>query len=180
MRLMRLADGVLGFYDGRSPVAASAPIDNWVDDGALSLGICSYAVVDGVDAIVYGIREPRRDPRRSSKPFPDSKALGFLNRRSQVRVVPGEHHGFRDPAATALAMRDRGTAQIPAQLPCAFARPRDALPAALCRGRTGPLAPPRQRASGNHVVRRQMMASKPTKSASGSGSVLGGDRGAHR
>ena len=52
MRVMPLADGVLGFYDGRSPATASALIDNWVDDGALSLGICSYAVVDGVDAIV--------------------------------------------------------------------------------------------------------------------------------
>lgn len=53
MRVIRLADGVLGFYDGRSPATASAPIDNWVDDGALSLGICSYAVIDGVDAIIY-------------------------------------------------------------------------------------------------------------------------------
>jgi cyclase len=52
LRTIRLTDNVLGFYDGRGP-ATSAPIDNWVDDGALSLGICSYAVVDGVDAIVY-------------------------------------------------------------------------------------------------------------------------------
>ena len=33
--------------------AASAPIDNWVDDGALSLGICSFAILDGAEAIVY-------------------------------------------------------------------------------------------------------------------------------
>jgi cyclase len=53
LRIIRLADNLLGFYDGRGPAGLSAPIDNWVDDGALSLGICSYAVVDGADAIVY-------------------------------------------------------------------------------------------------------------------------------
>jgi cyclase len=53
MQVISLADNLLGFYDGRGPAAASAPIDNWVDDGALSLGICSFAIVDGADAIVY-------------------------------------------------------------------------------------------------------------------------------
>jgi cyclase len=53
MRVIRLSDNLLGFYDGRGPAAVSAPIDNWVDDGALSLGICSYALVDGAEAIVY-------------------------------------------------------------------------------------------------------------------------------
>ena len=50
---IRLGEHLLGFYDGRGPATVSAPIDNWVDDGALSLGICSYAILDGVDAIVY-------------------------------------------------------------------------------------------------------------------------------
>lgn len=53
MRTLRLGDNLLGFYDGRGPASASAPIDNWVYDGALSLGICSFAIVDGAEAIVY-------------------------------------------------------------------------------------------------------------------------------
>ncbi|MDX6631045.1 MAG: hypothetical protein QOH00_3291 [Gaiellales bacterium] len=53
LRIIRLSGNLLGFYDGRGPAAAAVEIDNWVDDGALSLGICSYAVVDGADAIVY-------------------------------------------------------------------------------------------------------------------------------
>ena len=53
LRIIRLSEHLLGFYDGRGPAAVSAPIDNWVDDGALSLGICSYALVDGAEAIVY-------------------------------------------------------------------------------------------------------------------------------
>ena len=52
LQIIPLTDNLIGFYDGRGP-ATSAPIDNWVDDGALSLGICSYAVLDGDEAIVY-------------------------------------------------------------------------------------------------------------------------------
>jgi cyclase len=52
MRLLHPAPDLLGFYEGRTG-AADAAIESWVDDGALSLGICSYALVDGVEAIVY-------------------------------------------------------------------------------------------------------------------------------
>jgi glyoxylase-like metal-dependent hydrolase (beta-lactamase superfamily II) len=53
LRILRLSRNLIGFYDGRIPGLRFAPEPNWVDDGALSLGICSYAVVDGTDAIVY-------------------------------------------------------------------------------------------------------------------------------
>jgi cyclase len=58
---------VLGFYEGRTGTA-DAPIESWVDDGALSLGICSYAFVDGEDAIVYDTHvsvERAREIRRT-------------------------------------------------------------------------------------------------------------------
>ena len=53
LRVLHLSRNLIGFYDGRIPGLRFAPEPNWVDDGALSLGICSYALVDGVDAIVY-------------------------------------------------------------------------------------------------------------------------------
>lgn len=53
LRVLRLSRSLIGFYDGRVAGLRFAPEPNWVDDGALSLGICSYAVVDGTDAIVY-------------------------------------------------------------------------------------------------------------------------------
>jgi cyclase len=53
LRVLRLSRELIGFYDGRVPGQRFAPQPNWVDDGALSLGICSYALVDGADAIVY-------------------------------------------------------------------------------------------------------------------------------
>jgi cyclase len=53
LHVLRLGGGLLGFYEGRTPAAADAAPASWVDDGALSLGICSFALVDGADAIVY-------------------------------------------------------------------------------------------------------------------------------
>ena len=53
VRTLRLSEHLLGFYDGRVPGQRFADAPNWIDDGALSLGICTYALVDGADAIVY-------------------------------------------------------------------------------------------------------------------------------
>jgi len=54
MRLLRPAPNILGFYDGRvdgERLWSDEP--NWLDDGAYTLGICSYAIVDGSQALVY-------------------------------------------------------------------------------------------------------------------------------
>jgi cyclase len=54
LRILRPAPNVIAFYDGRVPgVRAYAETANWVDDGAYSLGVASYAVVDGTEALVY-------------------------------------------------------------------------------------------------------------------------------
>ncbi|UCI09150.1 MBL fold metallo-hydrolase [Mesorhizobium sp. B1-1-8] len=54
MRLVRPAPNVLAFYDGRVDGArAWSDGPNWLDDGAYALGICTYAIVDGYQALVY-------------------------------------------------------------------------------------------------------------------------------
>lgn len=54
LRVLEPAPGVLAFYDGRIPgVRLHGPQENWLDDGAFALGIASYAVMDGDDALVY-------------------------------------------------------------------------------------------------------------------------------
>jgi cyclase len=53
MRIFRPAEGIFAFYDGRIDGYRYAEGPNWVDDGALSLGISSYAIVDGSEALVY-------------------------------------------------------------------------------------------------------------------------------
>ncbi len=53
MRVLHPAPGVVAFYDGRVDGYRFAPDPNWVDEGALSLGIASYAIFEGDEAIVY-------------------------------------------------------------------------------------------------------------------------------
>lgn len=53
MRILRPRPHVVGFYDGRDGEPRRYAETNWYDDGAMELGICSYAIVDGGEALVY-------------------------------------------------------------------------------------------------------------------------------
>jgi cyclase len=53
LRVLEPHPGILAFYDGRVAGHRFAEGPNWVDDGALSLGIASYALIAGQEAIVY-------------------------------------------------------------------------------------------------------------------------------
>jgi glyoxylase-like metal-dependent hydrolase (beta-lactamase superfamily II) len=54
MRIHEPYPGVFAYYDGRiegKRLHSDKP--NWLDDGAYSLGVASYAIVSGTDALVY-------------------------------------------------------------------------------------------------------------------------------
>lgn len=54
LRVIEPAPNVVAYYDGRIPgVRAWSAEPNWLDDGAYVLGVASYAIVDGTEAIVY-------------------------------------------------------------------------------------------------------------------------------
>lgn len=53
LRVFEPHAGVFAFYDGRVEGQRFADGPNWVDDGALSLGIASYALLRGDHALVY-------------------------------------------------------------------------------------------------------------------------------
>src|SRR4051794_12146899 len=54
MRVFEPASGVLAFYDGRiDGLRLHSPDPNWLDDGGFTLGIASFAIVEGGDALVY-------------------------------------------------------------------------------------------------------------------------------
>jgi cyclase len=53
LRTLRPIPEVYAFYDGRVEGYRFSEAPNWVDEGALSLGICSYAIVDGDEALIY-------------------------------------------------------------------------------------------------------------------------------
>jgi cyclase len=53
LRILTPHRNILAFYDGRVEGYRFLPEDNWVDDGALSLGIASYVIISGDEALVY-------------------------------------------------------------------------------------------------------------------------------
>ena len=53
IRVIKPAANVLAFYEGRVEGQRFAAEPNWVDEGAISLGIASYAVLAGSEALVY-------------------------------------------------------------------------------------------------------------------------------
>ncbi len=53
LRIFTPHPGIFAYYDGRVSGYRFDPRPNWVDEGALALGVASYALVDGDCAIVY-------------------------------------------------------------------------------------------------------------------------------
>ena len=53
LRVFEPHPDIVAFYDGRVEGQSFADVHNWVDDGALSLGIASYAIICGHEAVVY-------------------------------------------------------------------------------------------------------------------------------
>ena len=76
MRVLQPAEGVYAFYDGRIDGYRFAEGPNWVDDGALSLGIASYAVVHDREAIVYDTHTSRSSTPATSASFSKARACG--------------------------------------------------------------------------------------------------------
>jgi glyoxylase-like metal-dependent hydrolase (beta-lactamase superfamily II) len=86
MRVHQPHPGVLAFYDGRMEgVRAYSDKPNWLDDGAYSLGVCSYAIVSGGEALVYDTSISLPHARIIRKTLEDAGA-------SNIRVVLSHWH----------------------------------------------------------------------------------------
>jgi glyoxylase-like metal-dependent hydrolase (beta-lactamase superfamily II) len=53
LAILEPAPGVFAYYDGRTGGRLHAAAPNWLDDGAYALGIASYAIVDGDEALLF-------------------------------------------------------------------------------------------------------------------------------
>ncbi len=54
MQILRPAANIFAFYEGRPDATGAAGCEpTWVEQGALSLGIASFAIFDGSEALVY-------------------------------------------------------------------------------------------------------------------------------
>ena len=87
MRVLRPYPHILGFYDGRLEggrrIHSDAP--NWLDDGAFTLGVCSYAIVDGGQALVFDTHISLEHARAIRSTL---EAEGARD----IRVVLSHHH----------------------------------------------------------------------------------------
>ncbi|WP_171238197.1 MBL fold metallo-hydrolase [Ruegeria sp. HKCCA5763] len=86
LRVLEPAPNILAFYDGRVAGARlHSPSWNWMDDAAYTLGVASYAILNGTDAVVYDTHISLDHARwiRSE-----------LQRRgvTSIRVVLSHHH----------------------------------------------------------------------------------------
>jgi len=97
LRTFELTDTLLGFYDGRLSGPELGPDATWIEDGALSLGTCSFAIVAGADALVY-------DTHVS---VPHARAIrAELERRGASRITVVLSHWHLDHIAGTEAFAD--------------------------------------------------------------------------
>ncbi len=86
MRIHTPYPGVYAFYDGRiDGVRAYSTKPNWLDDGAYSLGLCSYAIMSGDQALVYDTSISLAHARIIRKTLEDAGAR-------HIRVVLSHWH----------------------------------------------------------------------------------------
>ena len=112
-RVLRPTEDIYAFYDGRVAGYRYSEDANWVDDGALSLGIASYAIVEGAEAIVFDTHvssEHARYPRSPCGPGgagvhrrPEPLASRSRRRHRRLRRLRGDRvitHGGSAGAAS--------------------------------------------------------------------------------
>lgn len=98
LTVLEPAPHVLGFYDGRVPgVRLHGPEPNWLDDGAYSLGTCTYAIVRGDTALVYDTHMSLPHARRLRQ---------ILEERGVTRFVVVLSHWHKDHVAGNAAFAD--------------------------------------------------------------------------
>lgn len=97
LRILEPHPGILAFYDGRIPGQRFMDVPNWVDEGALSLGIASYAIISGTQALVY-------DTHVS---VPHATAIrAELTRRGVTDITVVLSHWHKDHVAGTAAFAD--------------------------------------------------------------------------
>ena len=86
LRVFEPHPGLLAFYDGRVENTRLYSDDpNWLDDGGFALGIASYVIWDGDEALVY-------DTHLSVDHAQAIRAVLALRGLTQIKVVLSHHH----------------------------------------------------------------------------------------
>jgi glyoxylase-like metal-dependent hydrolase (beta-lactamase superfamily II) len=97
MRVFEIRSYLLAFYDGRVAYRVFSEEPNWLDDGAISYGIASFAVIFGDEALVYDTHTSLAHARRVRAEL-ESRGI------KRMRVVLSHWH--LDHVAGNAAFRD--------------------------------------------------------------------------
>lgn len=85
LRCFQPAPGLWAWYDGRVPGYRAYPQPNWIDEGALAVGIASFALVAGDEALVY---DPHTSVTHGARVRADLDTMGVR----RYRVVLSHRH----------------------------------------------------------------------------------------
>ncbi|KAI9147364.1 Zn-dependent hydrolase [Paramyrothecium foliicola] len=96
LRILEPHPGVFAYYDGRTGERFHSEKPNWLDDGAFTLGVATYAIVSGNEALLYDAA------------ITDDHAMAMLNHVrglgvTKTTVVYSHFHNDHIAGATALA-----------------------------------------------------------------------------
>jgi cyclase len=97
LRVLTPHEKIFAFYDGRVEGYRFMPEENWVDNGALSLGIASYTIVDGDEALVYDTHV---------SPEYGAYIRKFLEKRGVTKITVLLSHWHLDHVAGTAAFAD--------------------------------------------------------------------------
>lgn len=97
LRIFNPQPGVYAYYDGRTGERLYSPRPNWLDDGAFVLGVASYSIVSGAEALIY---DAHITPGHAKAVQSHLRSLGVV----KMMVVYSHHH--KDHIAGAAVYED--------------------------------------------------------------------------
>ncbi|KAF2686073.1 Metallo-hydrolase/oxidoreductase [Lentithecium fluviatile CBS 122367] len=95
--------GIYAYYDGRVGGRLVSPSYNVIDDGAFVLGVCTYAIISGTEALLY---DAGITPEHAAFMLDHVKSLGA------TKVIVVYSHFHDDHIAGAVALKDGGLDEI--------------------------------------------------------------------
>jgi cyclase len=96
LRIIEAQPGIFAYYDGRTGERFHSEQPNWLDEGAFTLGVATYSIVSGTEALLY---DAAITPDHAKAMLDHVKSLGV----TKTTVVYSHFHNDHIAGATSLA-----------------------------------------------------------------------------
>lgn len=108
LRILNPYPGIYAYYDGRTGTRFHSEKPNWLDDGAFTLGVATYAIVSGDEALVFDAHITTEHAAAVLRHVQNDLGVGVG--AGKITMVYSHAHG--DHIAGAEAFRDHGATII--------------------------------------------------------------------